>query len=214
MSRKAIDLSGQIFGRLEVIERDFEHPRGKGLSAYWKCKCTCGGRKSIAAPSLIYGGTQSCGCLRRETSRENQKQQSKDRVENPHPERSLLRIYKYAATQRENVWGLTDEKFYELVRQNCHYCDSSPVFVPWAQYPNFKFTANGIDRVDNKLGYIEGNVVPCCKICNRAKLTMSYPDFINYLERLCKKSGGIYLAKPVSQLSDALVRNPHVSTRE
>lgn len=43
---------------------------------------------------------------------------------------------------------------------------------------------NGIDRVDNSLGYVADNCVPCCEACNRAKLQMSSTDFINLANRI------------------------------
>ena len=45
---------------------------------------------------------------------------------------------------------------------------------------------NGIDRIDNNIGYTKENSVPCCEICNKAKRDMSYNDFINYLKRIVK----------------------------
>ena len=61
---RIIDLTGQRFGRLTVIERDFSRT---GYGAYWLCKCDCGNIKSIRAQDLKSGHTQSCGCLRAET---------------------------------------------------------------------------------------------------------------------------------------------------
>ena len=64
---RRIDLSGKIFGRLTVIKRE-------GLKqhrhALWSCLCACG--KTIVAnmSSLVNGYTRSCGCLRREITRE------------------------------------------------------------------------------------------------------------------------------------------------
>lgn len=69
---RAKDLTGMRFGRLVVIERDFEeekkHP-SKG-STYWKCLCDCGNIKTILKNSLISGATKSCGCLRKQVSQE------------------------------------------------------------------------------------------------------------------------------------------------
>lgn len=60
-----IDLTGQNFNYLTVIERDFEkgklHKTGK---AYWKCQCKCGNIVSIVGSDLRNGKTQSCGCMR------------------------------------------------------------------------------------------------------------------------------------------------------
>ena len=57
-----IDLTGQKFGKLTVIERDMQY-RDKGV--YWKCICECGNEKTILGKTLRSGATKSCGCLRR-----------------------------------------------------------------------------------------------------------------------------------------------------
>lgn len=51
-----------------------------------------------------------------------------------------------------------------------------------------KLFRNGIDRVDNSLGYILSNVVSCCKICNYMKKDLSEQEFQDQCER-------VYLAK-------------------
>ena len=63
---KFIDLMGQKFGRLTVIQRaGFDKRRNSN----WLCKCECGTEKIIAGRSLRRGHTKSCGCLRREIAR-------------------------------------------------------------------------------------------------------------------------------------------------
>ena len=63
-----IDLTGKRFGRLTVIERDFETQKIKhGKRLYWKCRCDCGNRCTLYGPSLTRGVAVSCGCLKRET---------------------------------------------------------------------------------------------------------------------------------------------------
>lgn len=62
---RANDLIGQRFGRLTVIERDF-NVKNKKLGAFWRCKCDCGNEKTIRASALKSGATQSCGCLNKE----------------------------------------------------------------------------------------------------------------------------------------------------
>ena len=42
---------------------------------------------------------------------------------------------------------------------------------------------NGIDRKDNALGYVEGNVVSCCKFCQYAKRDLPYEEFVAHLAR-------------------------------
>lgn len=62
-NQQIIDLVGQRFGRLLVLELDNDN-RGKGT--YWWCLCDCGMRKSIPSKSLREGKTHSCGCLNKE----------------------------------------------------------------------------------------------------------------------------------------------------
>lgn len=59
---KFIDLTGQKFGRLTVIERD----TSRTGRAYWICKCSCGTVKSICGKNLRNGTATSCGCYNRE----------------------------------------------------------------------------------------------------------------------------------------------------
>lgn len=57
---KIIDLTGQKFNKLTVIERDFSR---KGV--YWLCLCDCGNPEliSVRGANLKSGNTKSCGCL-------------------------------------------------------------------------------------------------------------------------------------------------------
>ena len=57
------DLTNQTFNRLTVLGRDRENKR---RATMWRCKCECGNIKSISSQQLLSGGTQSCGCLRRD----------------------------------------------------------------------------------------------------------------------------------------------------
>lgn len=68
--RSASQLAGQRFGRLTVIERTT--PRG-AHNVRWACQCRCGKRLTVLGVSLRSGATRSCGCLRREKSRERMK---------------------------------------------------------------------------------------------------------------------------------------------
>lgn len=57
------DLTGEIFGDLEVLERDFNHPQhGQKPRTYWKCKCACGNIVSVERTHLVGRGQSSCGC--------------------------------------------------------------------------------------------------------------------------------------------------------
>ena len=56
-----IDLTGQFFGELEVLEYKGSN---KHNSAQWLCRCSCGTEKIIDGQSLRKGLTKSCGCTK------------------------------------------------------------------------------------------------------------------------------------------------------
>lgn len=64
--RKAIDLTGQRFGRLTVISR----VENKNNKATWRCLCDCGNEATVRSDSLRNGDTRSCGCLHNESLEE------------------------------------------------------------------------------------------------------------------------------------------------
>ena len=62
MIGKFIDLTGQRFGRLTVIERAENDKYGH---AQWMCQCECGKiAEHVGTHALKSGRTKSCGCLR------------------------------------------------------------------------------------------------------------------------------------------------------
>ena len=59
---RLIDLTGQKFGRLLVIERAGSD---KSKNATWLCACDCGNCIIVCRPHLRRGATVSCGCHRK-----------------------------------------------------------------------------------------------------------------------------------------------------
>ena len=58
---QAIDLTGQKFGMLTVLERAGTSKDGKAM---WRCRCDCGVEKDVSGKLLRNGNTKSCGCNR------------------------------------------------------------------------------------------------------------------------------------------------------
>ena len=61
---KFIDLTGQRFGRLVVLER----AENKNKRTFWKCECDCGNVCAIRADKLKSNHTTSCGCVHKENT--------------------------------------------------------------------------------------------------------------------------------------------------
>ena len=60
---RIINLIGQKYGRLTVIER---YKNSKNNRVQWKCKCDCGNYKIVTSSDLRSNKIKSCGCLRKE----------------------------------------------------------------------------------------------------------------------------------------------------
>lgn len=69
MSKAIMDLTGQKFGLLSVVDRAENDKFGK---TQWLCCCDCGSRKVIAGASLKRGLTNSCGCIRKQVMKKRQ----------------------------------------------------------------------------------------------------------------------------------------------
>ena len=81
--------------------------------------------------------------------------------------------YKARAKKKKIDFKLSFQQFYLAVTSGCYICDLDG-----------RTTEIGIDRIDNKKGYIYGNIGGCCWECNRMKSDMSVPEFLKYLKRI------------------------------
>ena len=54
-----IDRTGQVFGKLTVLECA---GRNKLKKVIWSCLCACGNKTIVVSGSLVTGNTLSCGC--------------------------------------------------------------------------------------------------------------------------------------------------------
>jgi hypothetical protein len=58
------DLTGQRFGKLVVLERNLEYENLRtDKQTYWNCICDCGSKTVVTGGKLVFGHTQSCGCV-------------------------------------------------------------------------------------------------------------------------------------------------------
>lgn len=82
---KMIDLTNQRFGKLLVLERDFNYPH-KGT--YWKCQCDCGKKITVRKDQLTRKNPKtSCGCDLKE---KNSKAHLKNEVGNKYSYLTVL----------------------------------------------------------------------------------------------------------------------------
>ena len=143
---KLIDITGQRFGRLLVVERAESLPRG----AAWMCKCDCGAYIKVAASKLRNAHTRSCGCLVTDTIG------------------SLNKTYGMSKSRLHYIWGNMKSRCYNP--NNAHYVDYGgrgiticdvwrndfTAFVDWAYGSGYAADLS-IDRVNNDGNYEPGN---------------------------------------------------------
>ncbi len=168
---------GNQYGRLIVFEKAGKY---KDRHIQWKCLCSCGNTTIVVGNSLRSGNTKSCGCLLQEMYEKRKLPKGEAAMHN------LFNVYKARAKQRNLIWDLTEEQFKELTSSLCHYCGVLPKQKTHVLTSNGEYTYNGIDRIDNKQGYILENVVPCCGICNRMKMTLSEKEFLNHITEIAE----------------------------
>jgi hypothetical protein len=85
-------------------------------------------------------------------------------------------MYRANARKRKLPFELTIEQFAEFWQKPCSYCGSEIETV-------------GIDRVDSSLGYLAGNLVSCCGVCNQSKNDLTRSAWIAHLKAVLTNLG-------------------------
>jgi hypothetical protein len=95
--------------------------------------------------------------------------------------RDVYNAYVRNAKAVGREFSLTYEWCRDAFQKPCFYCSSPPLF---GYRGRTKAAVNGLDRVDTRGGYTEGNVVTCCRFCNFAKGPRSRESFEAWLYRV------------------------------
>ena|SRR5271166_6322307 len=104
--------------------------------------------------------------------------------------RDLWRRYIRSAKNRKHEWGLSEDQVRQFFSRNCFYCDDPPTssWPPPSVHIKGSILYNGIDRTDSNIGYVVGNCVSCCKICNLMKQSLSHEEFLSRVTRIYRKA--------------------------
>tara|TARA_R110000868_G_scaffold66014_9_gene197037 strand:- start:4118 stop:4654 length:537 start_codon:yes stop_codon:yes gene_type:complete len=159
---------GEIYGDFTLIARTSK--KTKNSTTYWiiKCnKCNLEKERPISAVNV----KNRCECTLKLT--EGQSSLNK-----------LYRDYKNRANRRKQEFDLSIEWFKKITSSDCFYCGKEPNMICKTTRGHGLYVYNSIDRVDNNRGYILGNAVACCDMCNRAKLNYTLDEFKHWIKRL------------------------------
>lgn len=161
---------------LKLIKEVEPRKYGNKLYKFALFQCKCGNTIETSIKAVKCLQTLSCGCLRKNNAFKLPEGESSFNV--------LFYTYQKNAEQRKIAFNLEKDFFKLLTKQNCKYCGIKPSTT--FKKPNFNgyYIYNGVDRIDNSIGYIKENVVTCCETCNRAKLAMPLDDFLNWIKKV------------------------------
>lgn len=173
---RRVDITGKRFGALTVT--CLGNPRvtqsGNPITM-WSCDCDCGSIKLISYSNLVTGRVLSCG----------------SRDKHPHPNngkgasdaglRQIFSQYKARSKSTLKDFSLTIQEFAEIISKPCYYCGKLPSNTARHDSRFAVVNYSGIDRVDNLRGYVSGNVLPCCGVCNTMKQQLSVSEFISHI---------------------------------
>ena len=156
------------YGRIRILSWYKE-----GKKVFYNCECDCGTKFILSSKRFVANKIRTCGCKNKKRFR------VLDRVEMP--KRLLFSSYKSQAKKRKLKFSLSLNDFLDLTNKNCFYCGEEPKQII-KSCDNYKYIYNGLDRLNNKKGYILNNCVPCCKKCNTGKMDSSYDEFTKWIK--------------------------------
>lgn len=184
-----IDLTNQRISMILVLNVAYIDKRHE---VFWNCICDCG-KKFIRSRRTLrskLSKVKSCGCHVKELSRISIKkiQGINKKPDGEAAKNRVIRGYKRGATTRKLEWNISNEIVESLFNSPCYYCGTKySCSMQEAYGPPYLY--NGIDRVNNNLGYTKDNIVSCCKNCNRAKSDLTIEDFENWLGNIRSYNG-------------------------
>jgi hypothetical protein len=188
MGRPSRNLTGESHGRLFVVGLS-NHVKDR---RYWWCLCSCGNSKEIVTANIANGHTKSCGCLREEAKKASIAFMAAAHQKAPGVSgfNTFINGYRRSAEIRGLEFSISNDLFRELTLRNCSYCNAVPHTERRANSVRATYIGNGIDRVDNTIGYTIDNCVSCCPTCNYMKRELSTKDFIEHIVAIARNNNG------------------------
>ncbi len=150
---KLVDLTGQRFGRLIVIEKS----RMRKGQLFWKCQCDCGKVCDVQGSSLRGGRTKSCGCLHDEMASSRIRE-----INSFKPTRAVRKtsLYRVWSNMRQRCNNPNHPEYYLYGGRGIFVCaewnESYLAFERWAISAGYR-KGLSIDRIDNNGRYCPAN---------------------------------------------------------
>lgn len=143
-----IDLTGQRFGRLVVIEQIKTTVESNSRAAVWSCMCDCGNIVKASGRRLRQGTTKSCGCLRKDAISQRNLKHGKYGV----------RVYVIWQHMKDRCYNEAHKHFKNYGGRGITVCpewkNDFQAFYDWAMANGYRDDLT-IDRID-----VNGNYEP------------------------------------------------------
>lgn len=177
MSKQIIE-NGSKFGKWSVLEFDKQKKK-------YKVQCECGNIRYYAGHSISGTGKKTVkGCS------DCIQKKPRPHMQLPNDlslKRRIYQMYKDAAKRRDYEFLLTENEFFDLIFRECFYCGIDVSMSNSEQrFRGRSIKYNGVDRINNSIGYTKDNCVTCCKTCNNSKSTLSLDEWDNWIKRIYK----------------------------
>jgi hypothetical protein len=140
---KLINLTGQKFNMLTVIERKVRDVKG----VFWLCKCDCGKESIVSSFKLKSGHTKSCGCLWLTTMKKTNTKHGMHKTPTYHTWQTMIQ----RTTNKNN------DSFHRYGAIGIGVCQEWRTFENFLNDMGERPKGKTLDRIDNKLGYSPEN---------------------------------------------------------
>ena len=158
-----VDITGQRFGRLTVIQRQ----PADGGSAKWQCLCDCGKTVVVRSYDIRRGHTTSCGCYHTEVRRKTLSRISAANVGSKNPAyrhggsvKGNKRLYWVWAGVVQRCTNPHNAEYYNYGGRGIAICNEwrndFDTFAKWAMTNGYK-PGLTIERVNNNGNYCPAN---------------------------------------------------------
>lgn len=142
-----VNLAGQRFERLTVLERDCSDNTGR--KAHWICRCDCGNYLIAPSHHLKSGAIKSCGCYSKDINKE---------IHTSHGMRHT-RLYKCWCNTKERCFSINNKSYKDYGGRGITVCEEWQKFEPfyeWAMANGYRDDLT-LDRIDANGNYEPSN---------------------------------------------------------
>src|ERR1035437_811689 len=148
MVGKVLDLVGQKFNRLTIIEQvRLENQQQR----HWLCRCDCGTEKVVGSKELKTGNTKSCGCLNTEVRISSMKKQFTTHGG------SKIKLYNLWKSLFKRCYSKTEPAYPNYGGRGIKVCERWHDFLKFKEDMGERPEGLSIDRIDNDKEYSPEN---------------------------------------------------------